>query len=416
MTSRIGLVERNSPQVILRSPLPCSHAAIPHMRSRSSRVWFDMANCCCLVPTPRCQSAADAGLPEVRPRWAAGCPLRPASQPDLLSARPEGGAQVYLPPRRAHGPPLPDSRLAMPPGWRLLRGGLLPLPRRPCPDPDHLWLMSTPPAPRSTRREEVSSACCHRLKRDRSLAAVLPVLAVYVATSSAVAETSKQPGGPVGAVSATTRPGEPEALARPAASRPSPVTAACSTSGGRSGPTPSEWTLTVTARKGVGCAVARRVMRRCGARRVVSRWTPRTTKGSSITFLRKRNRQRRFSAILAGGTPRCLRPIVASSPRASSVRQGQSNQGPRRLRRCGSVPIVTEGVAGRALITARGVRCRVARRTASRSGRSGRSPRGWTCLGSGDGVFCAPGSASRVQQLRGRPQLQRHRRYVKARY
>lgn len=83
-----------------------------------------------------------------------------------------------------------------------------------------------------------------------------------------------------------------------------------------------------------------------------------------------------------------------------------------KLRRCGSLPITTEGVRGRTRVAARGFRCAFARRTIRRSTSRGMTPRGWICIGSGEGSFCAPGRTERVTRLANSPQLHPLRRHV----
>lgn len=99
-------------------------------------------------------------------------------------------------------------------------------------------------------------------------------------------------------------------------------------------------------------------------------------------------------------------------PAQSSARAGGRKR--LRLRRCGTIPVVTEGVSGRGRVYGRGVSCRFARRTVDRSGREGVSPRGWTCLGSGEGVFCAPGSVKRVRRLQDSPRRLPYHCYVRS--
>jgi len=102
---------------------------------------------------------------------------------------------------------------------------------------------------------------------------------------------------------------------------------------------------------------------------------------------------------------------------ASRAARATSTAGTRRLRlrRCGTVAIVTEGVSGRARVTARGVSCRFARRTVRRSNETGVRPRGWSCLGSGEGVFCTPGSIAQAARVMNSPALQARRRWVRSR-
>ncbi len=78
------------------------------------------------------------------------------------------------------------------------------------------------------------------------------------------------------------------------------------------------------------------------------------------------------------------------------------------LKRCGSVSVVTEGVQGRATVTARGVRCSFARRTVERSNRTGQRPSGWECLGSGEGLLCVRRSAGNVADLANDPEALRY--------
>lgn len=68
------------------------------------------------------------------------------------------------------------------------------------------------------------------------------------------------------------------------------------------------------------------------------------------------------------------------------------------LRSCGTVAAVTEGVKAREKITARGYSCAFARRLVGRSN-VGRVPKGWTCLGSGEGVICVKGSFERYKHV-----------------
>lgn len=67
-----------------------------------------------------------------------------------------------------------------------------------------------------------------------------------------------------------------------------------------------------------------------------------------------------------------------------------------RLRRCGTVPGVTEGVRVRSRVTARGVGCRFARRTVRANNARGTRPRGWSCTGSGAGSLCVRGDVFAV--------------------
>lgn len=60
-----------------------------------------------------------------------------------------------------------------------------------------------------------------------------------------------------------------------------------------------------------------------------------------------------------------------------------------KLRRCGTIDAASEGVAVKQRITSRGIRCRKARRIVRVSNNSGRTPPGWSCLGSGEGATCA---------------------------
>lgn len=174
-----------------------------------------------------------------------------------------------------------------------------------------------------------------------------------------------------------------------------------------SGARGSEWTMTVISQTRVRCREARTVMRSCAERRYVPGWTVRQTGYGPITFLRKPQRARSFRVILAGGTPRCLTGLL---DRASA----SAARAKRKLRRCGSVSVITEGASGRATITGRGVSCRFARRTVLASNRRGASPKGWSCLGSGEGVFCAPGSPDRVFRLQDNPGALVYERYVRS--
>ena len=61
------------------------------------------------------------------------------------------------------------------------------------------------------------------------------------------------------------------------------------------------------------------------------------------------------------------------------------------LRRCGRIPVISEGVRGHTRITARGVTCRFARRTIRNNSQRGVVPRGWDCYGSGEGALCVRG-------------------------
>jgi hypothetical protein len=74
-----------------------------------------------------------------------------------------------------------------------------------------------------------------------------------------------------------------------------------------------------------------------------------------------------------------LDPLAAKRCSASKLK----------LRRCGTIAAVTEGVQARERITSRGVRCRKAKRIIHTSNSSGRTPPGWGCIGSGEGATCA---------------------------
>ena len=65
-------------------------------------------------------------------------------------------------------------------------------------------------------------------------------------------------------------------------------------------------------------------------------------------------------------------------------------------------------------MTARGVTCSFARKTALDSARRGTEPRGWSCLGSRAETFCARGSAEAVARLESDTRRLPSRKYVRA--
>jgi hypothetical protein len=122
---------------------------------------------------------------------------------------------------------------------------------------------------------------------------------------------------------------------------------------------------------------------------------------SSSALLKRRTASSQDWAVRViegGGIRECREWYRAASPRVvadlglGGLLLGDSGEPcpSRRLvaRRCGTVPVVTEGVSGRARVRSRGVRCTLARRIVRRNASTGRVPRRWQCLGSGEGSLC----------------------------
>lgn len=192
---------------------------------------------------------------------------------------------------------------------------------------------------------------------------------------------------------------------------PSTAQAACVVSGGQSGDTPSEWSLTVTSSRGVSCSQAKRVMRKCGEASRVPGWRVTDVPGIDVKFTRRGNSHRWFRAYEAGGSPRCLERLARSAAHQRKAAADAAARPRYRLRACGTIPANTEGVAARERVRARGMSCQRAREMVIASNAGDPIPGGYQCTGSGEGSFCAR-TLSLAARLSSEPSIRPYHRYA----
>jgi hypothetical protein len=82
------------------------------------------------------------------------------------------------------------------------------------------------------------------------------------------------------------------------------------------------------------------------------------------------------------------------------------------LKRCGTVPTITEGVRAQEKVSTRGYSCSTARRMVRRSNK-GTLPKGWRSFGSGEGVYLMKTrSSARLLEIINNPSKLRRSKFI----